>query len=403
MNAMSSSQPGKSAADALTDVLRLGAYTLLDRVRKRRPTDINSIPHSAQAITVEWLTAALCALAPGARIESFERGRASRGSTSREAFQVHYNEAGRRAGLPEFLFAKMTPHFTSRLVCTLSGATRSELGFYTKLRKELDIEAPYAYYSDCSERSGRSVFLFRDIAHEGAQFLDPNAKIKQSEAEDMVGLLASLHGRYWGSRKLDSEFTWLRTSAEFQADTARLIGFQRRSLIGLVRAERVIPRDLLQRRDRIWPAVLKSLDLNSQAPHTYLHHDVHIGNWYRTADGRMGLTDWQLNVKGQWASDIAYALSSALDVEARRAWEVDLIRLYLEKLAATGTVAPSFDEAWLQYRQQQFHGFAFWLYTIGYGLLQPRMQPDEYSFTNLERMANAIVDLGSLDAVLSEH
>jgi hypothetical protein len=97
--------------------------------------------------------------------------------------------------------------------------------------------------------------------------------------------------------------------------------------------------------------------------------------------------------------DVAYALSSALTVEDRRAWERELITLYIDRLSAAGGPRLSADDAWLTYRQQPFHGLVFWLYTIGAGRMQPAMQPDEVSLANLERMTNMIVDLDSFDAL----
>jgi hypothetical protein len=47
---------------------------------------------------------------------------------------------------------------------------------------------------------------------------------------------------------------------------------------------------------------------------------------------------------------------SGLDIESRRAWEHDLLRLYLDRLGENGGKAPGFDDAWLHYRQQVFHG-----------------------------------------------
>jgi hypothetical protein len=402
MKSNSRSAPSSTSAklDVAAAILRLGAYTVWDRLRHKRPRDLSAIPFSIEVLTPEWLTAVLCGGHPGARVDSFERGSASTGSTSREALRIRYNDAGRSAGLPERVFAKATPRFTSRMLCALAGALACEYAFYTRLRCELDIEAPPPLHASYDQASGRSMFLFEDIAStRGCRFLNTEALITRAQAEDMVTLLARLHGRYWESPRLDAEFTWLKTSADYMADITRLINFKDRSLIGLDRARAVVPRELLARRDELWSAVLKSLEMNSAQPRTYLHHDVHIGNWYCTGEGRMGLTDWQCNVKGQWASDVAYALTSALQVEDRRAWERDLIRLYIGELARTGAPAPSFDAAWLQYRQQPFHGLAFWLYTLGHGPLQPEMQPDDFSLANIHRMTNAIVDLDSMDSL----
>lgn len=388
-----------SSAGVAAAVVRLGLHSAFDAVRRERPRNLASIPHSIDMITVEWLSAALCREHPGAKVEGFERDRATRGSTSREALRVRYNDLGRAAGMPERIFAKATPRFQSRVLCVLAGALASEVSFYRHVRGELDIEAPPGLFGAYDPRTGRSMLLFEDIATtRGCTFLDTTQRITQAHAQDMVSLLARLHARYWDSPRLE-DFWWLRSSGAYLADIQRLIAFDKRSMIGFERGLSVIPDALKARRDEVWPATLRSLELNSRRPQVYLHHDVHIGNWYRTGEGRMGLTDWQCNVKGQWGSDVAYALSSALDIEDRRAWERDLIRLYVDRLAAAGGPRLNVDDAWLQYRQQLFHGFVFWLFTLGHGPLQPQMQPDSFSLTNIARMSAAIVDLEAIESL----
>jgi hypothetical protein len=113
----------------------------------------------------------------------------------------------------------------------------------------------------------------------------------------------------------------------------------------------------------------------------------------------MGLYDWQVLNVGTWAMDVAYALASALTIDDRREWERDLLALYLDQLHAAGGPKLDFAEAFFTYRQQVFHGLAFWLYTIGAGRLEPAMQPTQVSLINLERMSTMVVDLDSFTAV----
>jgi aminoglycoside phosphotransferase (APT) family kinase protein len=179
-----------------------------------------------------------------------------------------------------------------------------------------------------------------------------------------------------------------------------MIQFEPRCMVGIDRSSAVIPEKILRRRDELWSATMRSLELNLQGDQTLLHHDVHIGNWYKTAKGCMGLGDWQTQVRGNWACDFSYAVSCALTVEDRRAWERDLLKHYLEKLKEFGVAeAPGFDAAWLLYRQQFFHGFVFWVFTIGRGALQPKMQPDQFSLINIERFTNAMSDHDSIDSL----
>jgi Phosphotransferase enzyme family len=384
----------------LSSVARIGGYHLADRVTRPRPVDVNTIPSSDKAITREWLSGALCGQYPGAEVVGFTLEGGDHGTTSRRSITVVYNDAGTAAGLPARVFLKSTAKFTSRVMVGLSGATINEAGFHNHIRPELAIEAPAALYAAAHAGSGRSVFLFEDMAvRRGCTFIDPSYHLTRANAEDMVGLLATFHAAYWDSPRLDRDFTWLRSSLEFQSLMNDMISFESRSLVGIDRAQQVIPAELLRRKKGIFPATMRSLEINVRGPQTCLHHDVHIGNWYVTGEGRMGLSDWQCTVKGNWACDLAYALSCGLETDNRRAWEQDLLRLYLDRLARSGVVAPSFDEAWLAYRQQMFHGLIFWVYTIGQGALQPKMQPDAVSLINIGRMANAVADLDSFDAL----
>lgn len=215
----------------------------------------------------------------------------------------------------------------------------------------------------------------------------------------MVRTLAKLHGAFWNSPRLKGDLSWLQTSYQFQ-EMLNALGFEERCNEDNERASRVFAPELYQRKDDIFPLPWRSHEIANDQVQTLLHNDVHIGNWYRTPDNRVGLADWQGLVKGNFGSDLAYALSSALTIEDRRAWERELIELYVEKLREQNIEnPPDFNQAWLCYRQQYFHALVFWTFTIGQGPLQSDMQPDEYSLINLERMSAAMVDLESLDSI----
>jgi hypothetical protein len=309
---------------------------------------------------------------------------------------VSYNDAGERAGLPRHLFAKTTPHLRSRLTLGPSGKLAAETGFYNSVRPLLDIEATRALHSAHDRSSARSIILFEDLVKlQGCTFCDPTVYIDRAKAESMVSLLASYHGRMWESPLLGSAMT----TFAYQSRINRAMAFAKRSFVGLDRAAAVMPPQLIHiDRAALWEAHMRSLEINSQAPLTLTHWDMHIGNWYATRDGRMGLSDWGM-LRGQWAADYTYAIVSALTVADRRAWERDLLAIYLDKLAAAGGKPPRFDEAWLALRQQAFHPLFYWLVTIGAGPLQENMQPDSISLINLERMGQAFVDYDAMGSM----
>ena len=73
---------------------------------------------------------------------------------------------------------------------------------------------------------------------------------------------------------------------------------------------------------------------------------------------------------------------------------------YLWRLGEEGVSAsPSFDQAWLRYRQQPLHVVIFSLLTIGAGRFQPAMQPKDYMARCWERIATFLDDHDSLDSI----
>jgi hypothetical protein len=378
----------------------IGGNVLWERARRPRPTTLATVPPSTEALTPEWLTAALFGRHPGARVNSVNLGNRSDGSTSRQVLLLEYNDEGRATGLPERIFCKSSPKFTSRLITGLSGALESEAGFYQTLRPEVEMESPLAYYTAVDPASARSIFLLEDIAFtRAARFGDPtNIYVGRQQAESMMQNIAAYHGRFWESPIL-RRLPWLQTSLGFQQRVNAAIDFEKRTLVGIDRSEAVAPPDFLRRRREIWPATMRSLAMNVRGPRTLLHSDMHLGNWYAVGEHGMGLYDWQCMTTGEWALDVVYAVMSALTIEDRRAWERELLELYLEELARAGGIAPPFDEAWLRYRQQVFHGLVFWLYTIGSGRMQPQMQKQSVAKANVARMTQATIDLESLDSV----
>jgi thiamine kinase-like enzyme len=370
----------------------------IDKEANYVATGKEDIPVSVADASAQWLTAVLCGGVPGARVERVDVVGGSDGSTSRRALKLSYNEAGRAAGLPERLFGKATPALENRLICGLSGAIFNERDFYNEIRPHLSIEAPVSHFSAADAETFRSISLFDDMTLTDTVFVDTSHYIDRAKAEDMMGLLASFHADLLESDLL-ARMPHLKTTLEFQQDVSAGIEFEERSNIGIDRAASVIPAHLVSKKHELWyEGLMPSLERNVSGPTTLTHSDVHIGNWYVTAQGRMGLTDWQCVARGQGIIDVSYALSSALTIEDRRAWERDLVRLYAERLRAGG-VPTTEDEAWLGYRQQMFHAFYNWVYTIGFGEMQPSMQPDDISIVNIKRMAVALDDLDSLGAM----
>ena len=128
------------------------------------------------------------------------------------------------------------------------------------------------------------------------------------------------------------------------------------------------------------------------APTTLLHGDTHIANTYLLADGTGGLLDWQLQVRGCFAHDVIYLLSTALDPDVRRREAPRFLEGYLAQLAAFGDVdAPDPDEAWEWCRRA-----VVWGLVIGWLITPPENYGVEITVAATGRMVAAVADLDGL-------
>jgi thiamine kinase-like enzyme len=275
--------------------------------------------------------------------------------------------------------------------------------FYALVRPQLDIETPVTRYSAYDPVSHRQLLVTDDVSvTRQATFGSALTRtLERDQAEQIVDLLATLHAQFWAAPLRRMYGSWLQDAYEVTTTLNVAIGAAARIKSGFERARAVIPAAVYERRAEVHPALMRSQQLNvSTGPQTFLHGDVHPGNWYLTGDGRLGVYDWQLAVRGGPARDLAYALSTHLTVEQRREWESALLDRYREQLAKHGVEEiPSAQELFLAYRQQMCYPMLAWLATIGRSPLQPKYQPDAISLANLERITAAFDDLRTLDAL----
>lgn len=391
----------RAQTEFVGSVLRVTGVRAAERMQKAKPvTDLTEIPADVSQLTPEWLTAALGRSVHGAEVTSFKLGTGSDGTSSRRAISVTWNDVGRRANLPTHVFAKSTPSLVNRLLVGVTGAAGAEALFYSSIRQHLPIGAPEGYFGAWDPRTCRSIVLTEDIAvGRGATFADASTMyVDRSAAEGMVTEMANYHGALWEDPRLDTEWATITDAETWQKNFNAKTAFDRGAILGMRLADEEVPTELHARKSEIRSAFMTSLAYNVHGPRTLLHQDVHPANWFRLPDGSLNLYDWQGIAKGGWALDVSYALSAALTVEDRRAWERDLLALYLDRLGAAGGKPPAFDDAWLAYRQQMFHGFIFWTYTFLVGKVAP-LQPDAHVRAMIRRTSRAMVDLESLDSV----
>lgn len=389
---------GQSTDTALAALKISGrvAYERLARPMARRFDDVPCTPY---AVTPEWLTAVLCGKVPGAIVTDVEVKPASAGTHERHQLRVSYNEEGRRAGLPVSIFTKSLPSIVTRMICGFNGTARVEGSFFTQIRPQLEIEAPLCYHSAYDRRTFAAIHLLEDlVATKSATFCNHKTYVTRAMADDMIDLLAALHGRFYGDPTLAERYRWLASYPRWFTIGAAKMGTEYYTRKAFDAAAHVIPAAVMARRDDVWPATMRALALHDSEPQGLIHSDVHIGNWYRTGAGQMGLCDWQCLSRGHWSRDFSYAVTASLTPENRRSWERELLARYIERFAENTGVKPDFDLSFQRYRQQIVHALAMWTITLCHSPLLPNMQPEATTLTMIERMTTAMADLDALDS-----
>lgn len=264
------------------------------------------------------------------------------------------------------------------------------------MRPHLSIETPVHRYSANARSSGRSIHLFDDlVATENATFCDYETRFSDIQIAAALELLASLHGHFYDDPPLKEELSWIPNYEVF-FDALAATGTRKCHDQALVEARDVIPARIFAAREKLWPAAVAGLAVHSEQPRTVLHSDLHPGNWYLTGAGAPGLCDWQCIVQGHWARDFAYAVSTMLDVEQRRASESELLRHYLQCLAQANGPEINFDDAFEDYARQLPSALLMWTPTLCHPPTMPDMQPKQVSIEMIRRIAVAIDDLGVL-------
>ena len=371
-------------------VARVALARARERLRPRSVDGPEQVPARIEDVTAAWLTSTVAGGVPGAEVTGVEFGPGSSGTSVRRQLRLTYNDLGRAAGLPPTMFAKSTPTLVTRLANGATGTSATEAGFYGEIRPQLQIEAPVGWFSAFDPSSFRSIHLLEDLTEtRGATFCTPVTRVDLTQARELIDVLVSLHGSPIAQRlAAGPRPAWLRTYAGWWESGMRVANIERYHLKGFAQAASVIPAELTATGPELYAAFQRSVEAHARPPLTVIHNDVHLGNWFQTASGRMGLCDWQCVCVGLGARDLAYAVSTALTVEERRTWENELIARYATALGG--------DEADVrtEFREQLPGALMMWTPTLSKPPGLPDMQPKPTALEMIRRISTALADHG---------
>ena len=311
------------------------------------------------------------------------------GTATKAQFFLEYNDAGRAHGLPPSLWLKAGFEAHSARSAPLYAA---EVNFYRDLAPRLPINCPTSFFEGLEPESGSGVLLLEDLGLRDVRFGDPTDRIDAEMAARVLDLQARFHAVPRLPDLQADKLIWLRGGGAIDAVNVvdEYIDFwetaARQPRFAFVTGK-LQDRELMRR-------TVHQMRANDRVGRrdAFVHGDSHPGNMFFEPDGGVGLLDWQTCQLGEWAADVAYFLVLALSVEDRRRHERDLLQHYLDRLAASGVAAPTFDEAWLSYRQH-----AAWCFLTT--LCPVERQPEAVCMTWAERACAAILDLETIEAL----
>ncbi|KAF5008206.1 hypothetical protein FDECE_5505 [Fusarium decemcellulare] len=356
------------------------------------PRKYGDIPVSYEAITKEWLAVTLAKDTTEAAIKNFTLGPKDNGSANRRRIEIEWEGTGADK-LPTSIFCKAAHSVENRIVLA-AGGTYSEVCFYNHIRPQLDIEAPWAYFAGYNPKSWAAMILLRDMG-KATTFCNHKTILTKTQFAEQIQILAKLHGQFYQSQ--DPNFERLLVYKDRIRNLIR-VGIETACANGFKAAKPVIPPRLFARESEIWPCTLKSVERNASLPQTVVHGDVHLGNWYITPDGHMGLTDWQTMARGHWSRDLAYVLGTAVATDKRRLWEREMVEIYVSEFEKHGGPKITVDEAWLELRRQSLGALAYWTLTLTPSEIMPDMQTEATSLDFIGRICALMDDHEVLDA-----
>ncbi|CAG9984347.1 unnamed protein product [Clonostachys byssicola] len=356
------------------------------------PRHYGDIPISYDVITTDWLTATLARDCKNAVVKNFTLGPEDNGSANRRRIVIEW-EGADADKLPTSVFCKAAHSLENRIILSVGG-TYSETCFYNEIRPKMDIEAPWAYYAGYNPESWAAIIMLKDMSA-STTFCNHKTLLSKEQFAEQVQMLAKVHGTFYRSKEPFFE-RLLAYRQRFQ--NLINVGIESACCNGFRAAKGVIPTRLFEREDEIWPATLKSVERNYSLPPTVVHGDVHLGNWYITPEGHMGLTDWQAMARGHWSRDLAYVMGTAVPAESRRLWEQEIVELYVAELEKAGGPKTSVEEAWFELRRQSLGALAYWTLTLTPSEAMPDMQTEAASLDFISRICTLMDDHDVLDA-----
>ena len=350
------------------------------------------IPAGPDAMTPQWLTTALRQSGAPAdtTVESLEWTPLGRGRLSR-IVRIRPDFARAGAAVPRSIIAKFDP-LNPVLRELANPFAAAEIGFYRHLAAQPELRAPFCYYSAHDEETSRFALLIEDL--QAAQRGFEQDTCTPEDAELALTQLAAFHAAWWSGR--------VRGRPAFlkRLERSEHAALQGPGLPALLTDNPAIDPKSQGSIQRDYALVRKRL---SRGPLTVVLDDLHVGNLFFGRCGKkptVTFIDFQFVCLARGPVDVARLLAGSLAVDARRAFETQLVGTYHDALTRAGVTQYELSECLRDYRLGLLWGL---LRLITNNLVMTAISVDAppYARTELarqiERFATAVDDLDCRD------
>jgi len=354
------------------------------------------LPLTPAEITADWLTGALQVRHPGLVVTALEIVEIIPGTSTKIRVRPTYAPA---SATPEHLPATLIVKggFESHSPA-MQPMYLNEMRFYRDVQPLVDLRSPACHFAGTDPNSHQSIVVMEDLRTRGVEFCHPLRPQTYQQVALRLEAIARYHAQTWDSPQFTTggKLDWVLGRHESWSVT-----YQERYLAPDVWQHYMqLPRGAAVSRvlqDREWMANALSYlaRYHKQWPVCLCHGDTHLGNLYIEPNGTPGFFDAQV-AKGPWQLEVTYHLIGALDIHDRRLWEKDLLRHYLQALAAHGVAAPSFESAWEAHRREIVYGLFIFL------INETRFQTEAINTAYTARFGAAALDHGTVELTNGE-
>jgi aminoglycoside phosphotransferase (APT) family kinase protein len=319
-------------------------------------------PVSLDAVDPVWLTEVLRAqrlLSDGQMVHSFETkpiglGFGQTGESARLTLRYRQSQTSTQA--PASVFAKFaTSDAVRRKASKTIGLYQREVNFYNVLAKGANVRAPACYFAETTSDGEFFALILEDFPNHRPG--DETLGLKVEEARLAIDLMTQLHGPYWGKMA--------------QVDLGPLVMPPRdRYVVAWNEMESrfgdYVPDQFRKVREAYLDAIVPLQKWLVSQPSTLGHGDLRLDNLLFGQDGEDPIVavDWQAVRPSKGIRDFAYLIGHSMNVEDRRANELDLLRRYVAGIGSFG-IKYSLQDAREDYRKAMLFDFCTVLYIVG--------------------------------------